>query len=131
MTFWDTVEPDPIPEAYLLDISSPNGADRPLKQPWHYRWAQEADETILVALFAAKEGQKKWQGKVKSVTDEGIVLSTAQGDLSLQFDEIAKAIAGYQFNATGWSCCDMVLIVGPTQNWQSLPEESTLLIKWG
>lgn len=92
----DTVEPDPIPEAYLLDISSP-GADRPLKQPWHYRWAQEADETILVALFAAKEGQKKWQGKVKSVTDDGIVLSTAQGDLSLQFDEIAKAVLDIQF----------------------------------
>lgn len=92
----DTVEPDPIPEAYLLDISSP-GADRPLKQPWHYQWVQEADETILVALFVAKSGQKKWQGKVKSVTETGVVLSTTEGEIALQFDEIAKAVLDIQF----------------------------------
>jgi len=38
---------------------------------------------------------------VKSVTDDGIVLSTAQGDLSLQFDEIAKAVLDIQFSRNG------------------------------
>ncbi|AFS40215.1 MAG: ribosome maturation factor RimP [Leuconostoc gelidum] len=94
--FLDTSDPDPIPEAYLLDISSP-GADRPLKHPWHFKWAQDSNENILVSLFVAKNGQKKWQGKIKSLNDTGLVLLTDHGELILNFDEIAKAVLDIQF----------------------------------
>ena len=92
----DTSDPDPIPEAYLLDISSP-GADRPLKHPWHFKWAQDSNENILVSLFVAKNGQKKWQGKIKTLTDNGLVLLTDHGEIILNFDEIAKAVLDIQF----------------------------------
>ncbi|MBZ5947994.1 ribosome maturation factor RimP [Leuconostoc gasicomitatum] len=92
----DTSDPDPIPEAYLLDISSP-GADRPLKQPWHFKWAQDGNENILMSLFVAKNGQKKWQGKIKTLNDNGLVLLTDHGEIILNFDEIAKAVLDIQF----------------------------------
>lgn len=92
----DTAEPDPIPEPYLLDISSP-GADRSLIQPWHFKWAQESDEKILVSLFVAKNGQKKWQGNISVLTDNGFVLATGEDELVLNFDEIAKAVLDIQF----------------------------------
>ncbi|MCM6837989.1 ribosome maturation factor RimP [Leuconostoc mesenteroides] len=92
----DTVDPDPIPEAYVLDISSP-GADRPLKELWHFGWAKEANENILVSLFVAKEGQKKWQGKIADLNKDGLTLTTTNGRLPLTFDEIAKAILDVQF----------------------------------
>ncbi|MGO0154132.1 ribosome maturation factor RimP [Leuconostoc mesenteroides] len=92
----DAVDPDPIPEAYVLDISSP-GADRPLKELWHFEWAKEANENILVSLFVAKEGQKKWQGKIADLNEDGLTLTTTNGRLPLTFDEIAKAILDVQF----------------------------------
>ncbi|QEA58498.1 ribosome maturation factor RimP [Leuconostoc koreense] len=92
----DAVDPDPIPEAYVLDISSP-GADRPLKELWHFEWAKEANENILVSLFVAKEGQKKWQGKIADLNKDGLTLTTTNGRLPLTFDEIAKAILDVQF----------------------------------
>ncbi|WP_230910507.1 ribosome maturation factor RimP [Weissella cibaria] len=36
----DQIEPDPFPEAYLMDVSSP-GAERELKRPQDYEWALE------------------------------------------------------------------------------------------
>ncbi|CAM3068363.1 ribosome maturation factor RimP [Leuconostoc rapi] len=92
----DTADPDPIPEPYLLDISSP-GADRPLIKPWHFKWAQDSEENILVSLFVAKDGQKKWQGHISSLTDDGLVLATDKDELVLNFDEIAKAVLDIQF----------------------------------
>ncbi|MBU7455376.1 ribosome maturation factor RimP [Leuconostoc fallax] len=92
----DNSEPDPIPGTYMLDISSP-GADRPLKALWHYQWAQEADENILVSLFVAKNGRKKWQGKISEINDDAIVLITDDETLTLAFSEIAKASLDVQF----------------------------------
>ena len=92
----DTTDPDPIPEPYLLDISSP-GADRPLIKPWHFKWAQESEEEVLISLFVAKNGQKKWQGNISSLTDDGLVLATEADELVLNFDEIAKAVLNIQF----------------------------------
>lgn len=86
----DTVDPDPIPEAYMLDISSP-GADRPLNELWQYQWAVEADEPILVSLFAPKEGAKKHLGRIQDLTETGLTLVNDEVTLPLTFTEIAKA----------------------------------------
>jgi ribosome maturation factor RimP len=86
----DTVDPDPIPEAYMLDVSSP-GAERPLTAYWQYQWAHEVDEWIQVSLFAPQAGQKKWQGKITQLTETGFTLVTEDHQLPLAFDDIAKA----------------------------------------
>lgn len=43
----DAIQPDPFPEAYLLDVSSP-GAERELKRERDYNWA--LNKTIAVAF---------------------------------------------------------------------------------
>ncbi|MGO2138116.1 MAG: ribosome maturation factor RimP, partial [Leuconostoc mesenteroides] len=48
-------------------------------------------------LFVAKEGQKKWQGKIADLNKDGLTLTTTNGRLPLTFDEIAKAILDVQF----------------------------------
>lgn len=50
-----------------------------------------------MSLFVAKNGQKKWQGKIKTLTDNGLVLLTDHGEIILNFDEIAKAVLDIQF----------------------------------
>ncbi|WEV53990.1 ribosome maturation factor RimP [Leuconostocaceae bacterium ESL0723] len=92
----DEADPDPIPGAYLLDISSP-GADRPLKERWHYEWAKEAGEPIQLALFAPQDGQKKWQGELDQVDDTGLVLKVDDQSHPFTYDQIAKAVLDVQF----------------------------------
>ncbi|CAH1852221.1 ribosome maturation factor RimP [Convivina intestini] len=92
----DDVDNDPIPEAYLLDISSP-GLDRPLAEQWHFQWALEGQEPIALALFSPRSGQKKWTGKLTEVTDQGITIESDQGLQQFNYDEIAKAALDVQF----------------------------------
>ncbi|CAK8054048.1 ribosome maturation factor RimP [Eupransor demetentiae] len=92
----DEADPDPMPGAYMLDIASP-GADRPLKEPWHYAWSKEADEPIKLALFAARDGQKQFEGKILNQDDQGLDLETGKGQEHFSYDEIAKAILNTQF----------------------------------
>ncbi|CAH1853508.1 ribosome maturation factor RimP [Convivina praedatoris] len=92
----DDVDNDPIPEAYLLDISSP-GLDRPLVEQWHFQWALEGQEPIVLALFSPRLGQKKWAGKLTEVTDQGITIESDQGLQQFNYDEIAKAALDVQF----------------------------------
>ncbi|MGO2545081.1 MAG: hypothetical protein ACTH7G_03595, partial [Leuconostoc mesenteroides] len=65
--------------------------------PYPLRVPKEANENILVSLFVAKEGQKKWQGKIADLNKDGLTLTTTNGRLPLTFDEIAKAILDVQF----------------------------------
>ncbi|CAK1227360.1 Ribosome maturation factor RimP (RimP) [Fructobacillus fructosus] len=82
---------DPVPGEYMLDIASP-GMDRSLNEPWHFAWAKEAGNPITIALFAAKDGQKKWTGLIKAVDEKQLVLTVDGEDKSFSWDEIAKAV---------------------------------------
>ncbi|MCO0832493.1 ribosome maturation factor RimP [Fructobacillus sp. W13] len=92
----DEAEVDPVPGEYMLDIASP-GWDRSLSEPWHFAWAKEADEQISIALFAAKDGQKKWTGAISSLDDDGLSLEVDGEEKRFNFDEIAKAVVSIQF----------------------------------
>ncbi|MBS9338056.1 ribosome maturation factor RimP [Fructobacillus sp. M2-14] len=92
----DEAEVDPVPGEYMLDIASP-GWDRSLSEPWHFEWAKEADEQIAIALFAAKDGQKKWTGSISSLDDAGLTLDVDGEEKRFNFDEIAKAVVSIQF----------------------------------
>ena len=55
----DNVEPDPIPQAYFLEVSSP-GAERPLKKEEDYQRA--IDHYIHISLYQQINGQKVYEG---------------------------------------------------------------------
>ncbi|MBS9337180.1 ribosome maturation factor RimP [Fructobacillus parabroussonetiae] len=93
----DEAAVDPVPGEYLLDIASP-GLDRSLNERWHYTWAKEEGEPITVALFAAKDGQKKWTGRIDQLDDAGLTLSVDGEAKPFSFDEIAKAVVSVQFD---------------------------------
>ena len=55
----DACDPDPIPQAYFLEVSSP-GAERPLKKEEDYHRA--VGEYIHLSLYQPVEGEKQFEG---------------------------------------------------------------------
>lgn len=67
----DAIEPDPIPQAYFLEVSSP-GAERPLKTE---KDLQEAiGRYVHFSFYQNFEGEKFYEGTLLSVTDETVRL---------------------------------------------------------
>ena len=94
----DTIEPDPIPQAYFLEVSSP-GAERPLKKEDDYLKA--IDEYINISFYQAVEGEKQYQGFLKEVTPETLTLlvkiKTQEKEMTFDRKNIAKARLAIQF----------------------------------
>lgn len=94
----DHVDPDPIPQAYFLEVSSP-GAERPLKKEQDYQKA--VGEYIHVSLYQPLEGEKQYEGFLESLTDEELVLKirikTREKLLTIPRKTIAKARLAIQF----------------------------------
>lgn len=94
----DTIEPDPIPYAYYLEVSSP-GAERPLKT--ESDWIRAEGEYIQVTLHGPVEGESVFQGTLEELKEESIVLSyrvkTREKTIELNRNNIAKARFAVQF----------------------------------
>ena len=54
----DACDPDPIPQAYFLEVSSP-GAERPSKEEDYHR---AVGEYIHLSLYQPVEGEKQFEG---------------------------------------------------------------------
>lgn len=67
----DQTEPDPIPEAYYLEVSSP-GAERPLKTAEAIENA--INEWVHLSFYSAVDGEKGVEGRLIEVTDDEYVL---------------------------------------------------------
>ncbi len=67
----DAIEPDPIPYAYYLEVSSP-GAERPLKTEEDLELA--VGRYIHVSLFEPVEKENVYEGTLQELTDEKVVL---------------------------------------------------------
>ncbi|MBS0949322.1 ribosome maturation factor [Weissella minor] len=67
----DAIQPDPFPEAYLLDVSSP-GAERELKRDRHYNWA--LNKTIAVALKTPIDHANELSGTLIDKTATELIL---------------------------------------------------------
>jgi len=65
-------EADPIPQQYLLEVSSP-GLDRLLRLPEHFKNA--IGEAVEVHLFSPVEKQKHWEGVLEETTESTITLA--------------------------------------------------------
>ena len=68
----DELNPDPIPQAYFLEVSSP-GAERPLKKEEDYENA--VGDYIHISLYSTVEGEKQFTGFLKELSAETLTLT--------------------------------------------------------
>ena len=79
----DAINPDPIPQQYFLEVSSP-GAERPLKRETDYELA--IGDYIHVSLFKKLDGKKVFEGTLKDLKPDQLTLTVK--DKSRKFDQV-------------------------------------------
>ena len=81
-------EKDFIPDAYILEVSSP-GLGRALKKDKHFE--KSIGEEVEIKLFKAIDKQKEFTGYLESYNDEVIVISDEQeNELEFERNNIAS-----------------------------------------
>ncbi|HAQ7660322.1 TPA: ribosome maturation factor RimP [Enterococcus faecium] len=94
----DAADPDPIPQAYFLEVSSP-GAERPLKKESDYEKA--LGDYVHVSLYQPGDGEKQYEGFLQSFDAEQLTLKirikTREKELTFDRKNIAKARLAIQF----------------------------------
>lgn len=94
----DQMDPDPIPQAYFLEVSSP-GAERPLKKESDYEKA--VGEYIHASLYQPFEGEKAYEGFLESYDEDQLTMKirikTREKVITLDRKNIAKARLAIQF----------------------------------
>src|SRR5690625_3189338 len=94
----DVLEPDPIPYAYYLEVSSP-GAERPLKTEEDFEVA--VGRYIHVTLFEPVEKNNVYEGTLKELTEDKMVLAVKDKnklkDIELKRTNISKARLAIEF----------------------------------
>ena len=94
----DAADPDPIPQAYFLEVSSP-GAERPLKKESDYEKA--LGDYVHVSLYQPVDGEKQYEGFLQSFDAEQLTLKirikTREKELTFDRKNIAKARLAIQF----------------------------------
>ena len=95
----DAIDPDPIPQAYFLEVSSP-GAERPLKTEADMQNA--IGKYVHLSFYQAIDGEKFYEGTLKELNDESVVLTirikTRTKDIEIERKQIANARLAIQFN---------------------------------
>lgn len=94
----DNIDPDPIPQAYFLEVSSP-GAERPLKKEADYERA--VDSYVHISLYQKMNGEKAFEGTLTSVSEDElglkINLKGRMKDLVIPRKNVAKARLAIKF----------------------------------
>ena len=94
----DAIDPDPIPQAYCLEVSSP-GAERPLKTEADMQNA--IGKYVHLSFYQAIDGEKFYEGTLKEVNDDSVVLTirikTRTKDIEIERKQIANARLAIQF----------------------------------
>ncbi|MGX7023390.1 ribosome maturation factor RimP [Vagococcus hydrophili] len=94
----DMINPDPIPQAYFLEVSSP-GAERPLKKEEDYTNA--IGEYINISFYQAVDGEKQYQGFLDSFDQDELTLTikvkTQRKTMTFERKNIAKARLAIEF----------------------------------
>lgn len=94
----DNCDPDPIPQAYYLEVSSP-GAERPLKKEKDYERA--LGKYIHVSLYQPLEGSKVYEGTMTDLSKEELTLEyqgkTRTKSITIPRNKIAKARLAIKF----------------------------------
>lgn len=79
---------DPIPERYVLEVSSP-GLDRPLTKREDFQ--RFIGEEVKVRTRRPLDGQRNFKGRLIDVERERVILDVGEKTMSLGFDSIEKA----------------------------------------
>ena len=94
----DAIDPDPIPQAYFLEVSSP-GAERPLKTEADMQNA--IGKYVHLSFYQAIDGEKFYEGTLKELNDESVVLTirikTRTKDIEIERKQIANPRLAIQF----------------------------------
>lgn len=73
-------------EPYYLDISS-YGLDKPLKYDWQFK--KYENQKVNVKLYAKVDGRKEFVATLKQKTEDNVVLSVDDENISLNLKDIA------------------------------------------
>ena len=79
---------DPIPTAYILEVSSP-GAERPLKKETDFQKA--IGKSVNITMYTPIEGSKQFQGVLTEVNQEQFVIKQDKRLIALPRNKVAKA----------------------------------------
>ena len=89
-------EADPIPEAYILEVSSP-GIERDLKCDEHIYACTDWD--VEVKLYAPRDGVKQFRGVLLGLDESGenILVACGGEEISFKKSEVAKISTYFDF----------------------------------
>ncbi|WP_409022452.1 ribosome maturation factor RimP [Dellaglioa sp. P0083] len=94
----DEINPDPIPQAYFLEVSSP-GAERPLKKEKDYERA--LNEYVNISLYEPINNAKIFQGTLTELTADELTVvymdKTRKRTIVIPRQKIAKARLAIKF----------------------------------
>ena len=94
----DTIKPDPFPEQYFLEVTSP-GLERPLKTK--EALAGAIGQYIHVSLYQAIEKQKVFEGTLLDFVDDVLTLEyldkTRKKEVSIPYNLVSKARLAVKF----------------------------------
>jgi ribosome maturation factor RimP len=85
---------DVIPEAYVLEVSSPGLNRRVRKKEDFFRFA---GRKVEVRLAAPQEGRRKIVGDILRVEGEAVVVAASEGTYTIALGNIAQATLVYEF----------------------------------
>lgn len=81
-------ERDPIPTAYLLEVSSA-GAERPLRRPRDFE--RSVGKRVHLSFYQPVQGHKTVEGTLLSVDEVGLRVELDADVLSVEHDKVAAA----------------------------------------
>lgn len=81
-------EHDPVPGAYILEVSSP-GAERPLKKESDYH--KSVGKHVHVSTYEAIDGTKAFEGVLKEVSVDHLTVDIKGKEFEIPRNKVAKA----------------------------------------
>lgn len=90
----DTIDPDPLPDPYVLELSSP-GAERPIKT--EADWERALNDYVHIDLYQKIEDKKVYEGTLKSYNNDEIVLEVKDKTRRKKLTIPRKLIAKIRF----------------------------------
>ena len=85
---------DLIPQAYVLEVSSP-GLNRRIRKKKDF--SRFAGQKVQLLLVSPKDGRRKIVGDLVGVEGEEVVVTATEGRFSVALENIAKANLIYEF----------------------------------
>lgn len=90
----DTIDPDPLPDPYVLELSSP-GAERPIKT--EADWERALNDYVHIGLYQKIKDKKVYEGTLKSYNNDEIVLEVKDKTRRKKLTIPRKLIAKIRF----------------------------------